>query len=276
MKLNAIILHTFRERASRVTLLVLAAVSTLILVAVALAVGSQPDPGGTVLTFFGRPASAPMDAAALTDAVRRFQAGFIGPLFFGIVLFGVLAGAGLLPSVLEKGIADVYFSKPIPRWYLLAGTVLGAVLAIGANALWFLGGLWLIGGLKFGVWNAGLFPAAGGVALAFAAAYAVTALAGVATRSTVLAILASFLFLAFVQGLLASRERTLYLLSENGLYRRAVDLLYYTFPQVDGALEAARAFAVGGAPAWGGPLQALLACAAWLGAAAVLLHRKDF
>lgn len=276
MKFLAIVLHTVRERASRVTLLVLAAVSLLILAGIALAVSSQEGPGGTVVTIFGQTASPPLAEDQVAEGVRQFQAGLIGPLFFGIVLFGVLAGAGLLPSVMEKGIADVYLSKPIPRWYLLAGTFLGAAVAIGANALLFLGGLWLIGGVKFGVWTAGLFPAALVVTLAFAAAYAITAFAGVATRSTVLAILASFLFLAFVQGLLAARERTLYLLSENAAYRLGVDALFYLLPQVGGTLDAARALAVGTAPLWGAPTQAALAGAGWLLLAALLLDRRDF
>jgi len=153
MKLLALIQHTFREVAAKATLWVLAGISTLILLVVALGFSTEASANGVVLMFFGHATSPPLEKAELEHAVATMQAGLAGGLMTGVFLFGLFATAGIIPEALEKGIVDLYLSKPIARWELLAGKSLGAVSVILANIFYFIGALWLVVGLKAGVWN---------------------------------------------------------------------------------------------------------------------------
>ncbi len=276
MKLLALILHTFREVAAKATLWVLAGISTLILVVVALGFSTEETANGVVLMFFGNATSPPLEKAQLEQAVATMQAGLAGGLMGGVFLFGIFATAGIIPEALEKGIVDLYLSKPIARWELLAGKSLGAVSVLFANIVYFIGALWVLVGLRAGVWGLQFLTSALLMAFVFACLYSLVTLLAVVSRNMGIAIIGAFLYLFVIGTALESRAHGLYLLSGSSAYRAIVDGLYYILPQLSGMQHQITALILNQETDWRPFAQSLASsCAVFAGAAAIL-QRKDF
>jgi ABC-type transport system involved in multi-copper enzyme maturation permease subunit len=268
---------TIRELSGKATLYVLAGISTVILLFVLLAVSSATtDAGESTILLFGNPVSPPNSAGDLPQIVRSIEAGLTGGLFFGIVLFGLFATAGLVPDALEKGIVDLYLSKPIARSELLLGKFLGGTIVILLNILYFIGCLWLLLGLKLGVWNFPFLYSTLPLTFAFACLFTIAVFFGVLARNMAIAIIAVFAYLFIFAGALESRVTGLYLLSENALYRRFLDGLYYALPQVLGVQHTTMGWIIGKDMLWQPFLQSFLSSGAILALSIILLRRKDF
>jgi ABC-type transport system involved in multi-copper enzyme maturation permease subunit len=276
MKIITLVKGTIRELAAKATLYVLAGISTLILLFSLLAIGAESTAEGMTITFFGKPASPPVTRETLADLAGKLEAGFAGGLFLGVVVFGVFGTAGVIPDALEKGTVDLYLSKPIARWQLLLGKYLGSVTVMFLNILYFIGGLWLIVGVKVGVWNTQFLLSSFLITYVFASLYAVVAFFGVVSRNMAIAIIAGILYLLLVAGPLESRQSGLYLLSENGVYRGILDGLYYIFPQIP-AMQSGAIHLISGEQAQATPFaQSFLSVVGILALASWLLQRKDF
>jgi len=276
MKLLALLLHAFLELKAKITLIVLAGISTLVLLVVLLALSSGQSEAGTTLFIFGQPASPPVAPDALAKLVSQIQGELAGGLFFGISLFGVFATASLIPDAQEKGTIDIYLSKPMARWQLLLGKQLGAVGVVFANIVYFVGASWLIIGLKVGVWNPHYLAAGLSMTLAFACLYSIVVFLAVISRSTAISIIGAFIYYFIAPVFLEGRESTLYLISENAVYRAIVDGLYYALPQIT-ALTSNIGNQIAQSPVeWVPFLQAPLSAAAIFGVAALLFNRTDY
>ncbi|HMK37978.1 MAG TPA: ABC transporter permease subunit [Bacteroidota bacterium] len=276
MKILTLLRWTIRELAARATLYVLAGISTFMLLFAALAIGADTAAEGMTITFFGRPASPPVTHEALADLAGKLEAGFAGGLFLGVVVFGVFGTAGVITDALEKGTVDLYLSKPIARWQLLLGKYLGSVSVMFLNIVYFIGGLWLIVGVKVGVWNARFLLSALLLTYVFAGLYAVVAFFGVVSRNVAIAIIAGILYVIVIAGPLEGRQTGLYLLSENAVYRGILDGLYYLFPQIP-AMESGAIRMISGEGLQATPfVQSFFSAGGILALAAWLLHRKDF
>ena len=154
MKILALIQYTFRELIARATLIVLAAISTLILLFCLLAFSTRTtDDGDDRAVLRERHVAPASRASCWSSSWRRCSPVSPAGCSSASSLFGVLATAGAIPDMLERGTVDLYLSKPLPRWQLLLGKYLGAVAVVFANILYFIGALWLISGLRLGVWN---------------------------------------------------------------------------------------------------------------------------
>jgi ABC-type transport system involved in multi-copper enzyme maturation permease subunit len=276
MKILALILGTCRELAAKATLYVLAGISTLILLGVLLAVSSTVHDGKSVLVIFGNEITPPTGEEAFPQLISQMEASLANGLFVGVVLFGMFATAGVLPDSLDKGTVDLYLSKPIARWELVLGKFLGAVTAIGANILYFIGLLWLIIGVKVGVWDAGFLIAFPAMTFVFACLFAVVAFFGVLSRNMAIAIIAGFVYLLIIAQLLEGRETGLYMISTNSVYRTIVDGCYYVLPQIPNMQGNLLRSISGGSFDWRPFGQSLLSSGAFLGLAAWNLQRRDF
>jgi ABC-type transport system involved in multi-copper enzyme maturation permease subunit len=279
MNLLVLIRLTLRELSSKATMYVLAGISTLILIGTAFVVSVSASDAGSTLMLFGQPASpVPVPFDELVKFIRQMQAGLAGGLFTGIMLFGVFATAGIVPDMLERGTVDLYLSKPIARWELLLGKYLGGVVAIGLNIIYFLLGAWLVFGLRTGVWDPTLLLSSLTMMFMFACLFALVTFAGVWTRSTATTIILTYLFLFIIEGpLLAHRETTLYLISENSVYRTILDGLFYIFPQISG-MQTGGANQISGLVEmdWKPFLQSFLSGTAFFLGGALLFKRRDF
>ncbi len=276
MKVFILVRYTLQELSSKVALYFLLGISTLIIVFLLLGLSSQTVADGVVLTLFGNPVTPSMGVADHAQLVTRVQASLAGGLLFGIVLFGVIATAGIVPAMLERGTIDIYLSKPVARWELLLGKSLGAVAIVLINIVYFLGAIWLLSGLKLGVWNTQLIVAAFSMTFAFACLYSIVLLLGVISQGSALPILGSFLYLFLIGGLLQGRQQVLYLISDNAVYRAVLDGLYYLLPQLSALKENIAGQIMNNPPDWKPFVQSLLSAALLFLGSATLFSRKDF
>jgi ABC-type transport system involved in multi-copper enzyme maturation permease subunit len=276
MKFLALIRLTLRELAAKATFIILAAISTIVLLGLAAAVGTTTTPDGTVLQVFGQQASPPMPEDQIAETIRGMQAGLAGGLFTGIILFGIFATAGVIPDALEKGTVDLYLSKPIARWELLLGKYLGAVAAIFVNVLYFMAGAWIIFGIKCGVWDTRILLSTFTITYMFACLYAVVVFLAVLTRNTPVSIILVYLYLFVVGPVLQNRETVLYLISDNTIYRSFIDGLSYLFPQLDAMRTNGAKQLLAQEMDWKPFLQSFLSASAFFLGGAVVLKQRDF
>jgi ABC-type transport system involved in multi-copper enzyme maturation permease subunit len=276
MKIVALIMQTLRELIAKATLIFLAGISTLIIVVLLLGLSSTEAPGGVMLTIFGLPITPAVTQEQLVQIASMFQATLAGGLFGGLVLFGVFATAGVIPEMLEKGTVDLYLSKPLPRWELLLGKFLGAVFVVLVNVVYFIGALWMIFGLKVGVWNAGFLVSSLTVTFVFACLFSIVAHLGVTSRNMAIPIIGAFLYLFIIGPILENREHTLYLISGNEVYRSMIDAVYWVLPQLSAMQDAIKRSITGQPGGWVAFLQSFLSASAILGWGAWIFQNRDF
>ncbi len=157
---------TFREVWAKKITLGLFVVCTILWMLMAFALNLDIVEGSlTGVRLFGQDTGAPTEtrqdeagnsvteALSLETFVVTIQAAVAGVGYWVATLLGLFAVAALLPSVLDRGHADVLFSKPMTRLSILSGHVLG-VAAVGLLLASYLFGLiFLVMSLKTGYWN---------------------------------------------------------------------------------------------------------------------------
>jgi ABC-type transport system involved in multi-copper enzyme maturation permease subunit len=224
---------TFSESIRKGTLIFYFAVATIFIGFFAFAFGLSAE-NPNVITIFGNPIPAP--PTGNLDLVQHLLMQMHSSSVFWIILFGIFGVAGLVPSMLEKGTIDLFLSKPLHRAEMLMARALGATAGIAANLAYFFIGIWLVFGLKLGVWNWGFLSSALYVIFAFACLFSIVALVGLTTRSSGFSILLTIVYI-FVSSLLEGREHFLFRLSDNAIYHRILDGLYYITPQLSAMLS---------------------------------------
>ncbi len=228
MKLRAIIKDTLRETISKGTLLFFFGLSTVILIVLFFIIRIDTANGVSSLSIF----SNPIPDAAKTKLVEAIQIGLIQTAFFGIILFGIFAVAGIIPSTMERGTIDLYLSKPLSRAFLLLGKYLGALCGVGVNLLYVITGCWLIFGLKTGVWNFIFLYSFVVFLFIFAIMLCFIVLLGVIMRSSGFTIMFAFIYIFIADPLLTNRTLLLYPLWNNTVFHRLIDGVYYVLPQL--------------------------------------------
>lgn len=166
--------------------------------------------------------------------VRRFvntSYSFIS-LFLYIwgTLLAIFASSGLLPSVLEPGRISLLLSKPITRPMLLIGRYVGNVLVVAANHIYLILAIWLIIGVKTGMWETRFLLAIPGTLFVFAILLCVVMLIGVVFESAALSVMVT-VALMLISAVLAQTGLMMRLL-DPGLSRWLWMTLYWIFPKV--------------------------------------------
>ncbi len=276
MRITTLILATFRELLSKTTLYILLGISTLILLGTLASLSSEKTGEGVVLKVFGNPVSPPTQLEELAPLVNGMQAGLARGLLAGIMLFGVFATASIVPDSLEKGTVDLYLSKPVARWELLLGKYLGSVTVMLAVILYFIGGIWLGFGVKIGIWNWEFLLSAFTMTFMFGCIFSMVLFLGVVFRNAAIPIIGCFIYLMFVDNLLQNRETSLYLLSDNKIYRGILDGLYYLFPQIAGMQKGLQNQIIHKTMEWQPFAQALLSSSAIFGCSTLIIRGRDF
>jgi ABC-type transport system involved in multi-copper enzyme maturation permease subunit len=233
MRLWGMIRFTIGETLRKGTLLFYFGVGTFILIIFASGIGQSPE-DSNVVTLFGNPVSK--QSIQDHNVVEFILVMLHRQSVSAIMLFGIFGIAGLIPSMLEKGKIDLFLSKPLTRGELLMARSIGAVSGIAINLIYFFLGIWLIFGLRIGVWHWGFLSSVIYVIIAFFCYYSVVAIVGLITRSTGFSILLAFLFSIISWGL-EKREQGLYVIWDNSIYHRLLDGLYYLTPQLSAMLE---------------------------------------
>jgi hypothetical protein len=116
------------------------------------------------------------------------------------MLASVIVTGFFVPSMLHKGTLDMLLVKPLRRWRLLVYKYLGGLAFIALNAAVAVGGVWLVLGLRAGVWCHAVLLLVPVLTFAFAVLYAVSVLVSVLTHSPVVTILITCLAWALLYG----------------------------------------------------------------------------
>ncbi len=137
------------------------------------------------------------------EFVRQIESNLVG--FFGgaiALLLSAIITAFFIPNMLRKGTVDLLVVKPIHRTTLLFYKYIGGLVFIFLNTSFMVVGIWVVVGLRTGMWGPGFLASIFIITFQFALYYAVSTLFGVLTRSPIVAILASC-FAWFAIGLVA-------------------------------------------------------------------------
>jgi len=110
------------------------------------------------------------------------------------VFVAVLVTASMIPQTFEAGSVDLLLSKPISRSWLFLAKFFGGCAFIAINAAYFIGGLWLLLGLRIGLWNQRLLWAIPLYLFLFAIYYSVSALAGLVWRNAIVSVVMAVVF----------------------------------------------------------------------------------
>jgi hypothetical protein len=107
------------------------------------------------------------------------------------VVLAIIATAGFLPNLMEKGAIDVLLAKPLPRWKLFLGKYLGSLAFILAQATVFVVLTFVVMGVRWRMWLWEYLLVIPLVTVLFSYLYCVSALTAVMWRSTAASVLVS-------------------------------------------------------------------------------------
>jgi hypothetical protein len=148
-------------------------------------------------SVIGTPLPLRKDFVVKTSLVllTNFVVGMIG------IFCGIVVTASIIPQTFEPGAIDLLLSKPISRPFLYLTKFVGGCAFTLITAGYILGGLWLVVGLRHGVWYPVLLTCIPIFLSVFAIYYSVSAWAGVVWRNTIVSIVVTGLFWGVCWGL---------------------------------------------------------------------------
>ena len=112
---------------------------------------------------------------------------------FGMIA-AILVTSTIIPQMFEPGSINLLLSKPISRSALFVSKFLGACAFILLNVSLLIGGLWLIAGTRFGIWNYGILWCIPLFLFMFLIYYAVSAFTGLIWKSAVISVVLTVIF----------------------------------------------------------------------------------
>ena len=270
----ALIRDTFREALARKIFWVLFGLSTLLILffLFLLRIDIVAGANAARISMFGRQTGANPD---VDRVVRGVYGGIATFLYTWGMFLAVFASSGLVPSVLEPGRIELLLSKPVSRTHILLGRFAGNVLVVALNSAFLVLGVWIILGVKTGIWSPSFLIAIATTTFVFAVLLAVVVLIGVWLESAAAATMIT-VALMIISPILAQTSLMMRLLSSEWS-RNLWRVLYYSLPKVyelgKMTLDAiqSRTFA-GFMPIW---TSALFGAVALAGALAIFA-RRDF
>jgi len=177
------------------------------------------------------------------NIVRQAHGAIAAFLFTAGMFLAVFASAGLIPSVFEPGRIELLLSKPVERYHILIGRYIGNLLVIALNVFYLVFTVWLIFGLKTGVWTYGFLWSSALTLFVFAILLTVVVLIGVLWESAVIATMVTF-GIMLVSPILAQKPLLERLLTSE-TSRNIVRALYYVLPKVFDLGRICRALVIG-------------------------------
>ncbi|MGC4005665.1 MAG: ABC transporter permease [Pirellulales bacterium] len=133
------------------------------------------------------------------DFLIRTAVGTISSFFLGYLgLFaGIIVTASVIPQTFEPGAIDLLLSKPVSRTGVYLSKFCGGCMFVLLNTAFLLGGLWLLVGLRHGVWIGSLPLCIPVFLFWFMVFYSVSALVGLIWRNAIVAITATIALWGF-------------------------------------------------------------------------------
>lgn len=233
--------QTIREAFARKIFIMFAGISSLILILFAVAFASigLEDLSGSIQVETGQ------NRGVLEEVVGGIKLFIVVPLFGGGLFLSIFSASSFIPNMLEKGSIDVLLSKPISRAQIIHGKFLGGTFVVFTNIAYLVLGIWLLIGLKFGVWDPSFLITIFTITFAFAVLYGLIILIGILSQSSILAMMLTYLIFFILSPILNMREQIL-LLSDNKVLEIILDILYYIVPKTSELGSITSDLAVGG------------------------------
>jgi ABC-type transport system involved in multi-copper enzyme maturation permease subunit len=222
----ALVVDTFREAMARRIIWGFFGCSTALILFFLLIVKIDVVQGAiATMSLFGKTGQA----QDMTKMVTNVHA-VISNLLYGFgMLLAILASAGLIPTIFEPGRIELLLSKPVSRTHILMGRYLGNLLVIAANIFYPVIAVWLIFGIKTGVWTPGFLYSSLLTVFMFAVYLSIIVLIGVQWESAVVSTMVTFAVVV-ISVILSFRSNLEKLLSSEWS-RDVVRGLYYILPK---------------------------------------------
>lgn len=193
------------------------------------------------MTIFGKEAHPNQNVNLL---VRQVHGGIAAFLYTVGMFLAVFASAGLIPTIFEPGRIELLLSKPVKRYHILLGRYIGNLLVVGFNVFYLVLAIYLIFGIKTGVWNTNFVMSAFMTMFMFAVLLTVVLLIGVLVESAAVAIMVTFA-LMLISPILAQKSTIERLLSAEWS-RDILRGLYYALPKFFDGGRILRELVIGG------------------------------
>ncbi|MCE9670339.1 ABC transporter permease [Myxococcus stipitatus] len=228
--------YVLREAVSRKFILAFLVGITLVLAVVALSLRLDVIDGALAASrLFGNELRASIQSVDV--ALRPVFQGAAFIVFYGGILFGIVACSDFAPGLMSPGRIEHLLALPIQRWQLLAGTFLGVMTLALGGTLYGTTGLVLIFGVKAGYWTVGPLVAGLMACVGFAAVYAVMLTTATLVRSAALCAAAGFTLL--VGGIIAGHRQDISRFFEEGVSRDLFMAVTVMLPRLSALAEAA-------------------------------------
>ena len=159
-----------------------------------------------------------------------FKTAVTVPLFGGGLFISIFAVSGLIPSLLEKGTVEFFLSRPVRRWELLLGELLGGVYVIFLNITFLVVSTWLIVGIYLNDWSLSFLLIIPLITLAFLVFYSLIMLMGIKWQNSVAAMMVAYLIFIALSPILHGKE-TIFLFLNAPVWKYLINGLYYLLPQ---------------------------------------------
>jgi ABC-type transport system involved in multi-copper enzyme maturation permease subunit len=142
--------------------------------------------------FFG---ALPLEAASAPLGYQLYVLGqnVISIGAWAAILVGVIITSFFIPNMLAKGTVEMMLVKPINRWSLILYKYVGGLSFIFLINAYAVTGMWLMLGLRTGLWANGLLLLIVTLTFFFAILYSVSTFVSVATRSIIATIIVTIL-----------------------------------------------------------------------------------
>lgn len=150
----------------------------------------------TVSFLFGAvPLKRVFRPTSIGQVVYLIENNLVNGLGAGIaIILGVIITSFFIPNMLRKGSVDLMLAKPISRATLLVYKYIGGMSFMFIFAAVSVGSVWVVIGLRSGLWNPKFLLLIPLLTFAFGILYAVSTLIAVLTRSAVASLLVTLAF----------------------------------------------------------------------------------
>jgi len=224
---QALVVDTFREASARKIIWGFFGCSTMLILFFLLIFKIDVVQGSlATITIFGKT----QQSQNVNQVVRVAHAGIAAFLYGFGMLLAILASAGLIPTIFEPGRIELLLSKPVERWHILLGRYLGNLLVIALNIFYPVLALWILFGVKTGIWTAGFLWGSLLTLFMFAVYLSVILLIGVVWESAVVATMVTFGMM--ILSVIVFNKNIIEKLLSSEWSRDAVRFLYYLLPKV--------------------------------------------
>lgn len=227
--------YVLREAASRKFILAFLLGVTGVLLTLSLSLRIEVVDGALAASrLFGEVMN--LDIRAVDVALKPVFMAAAALVFYGGILFGVVACSDFAPSLLSPGRIEHLLALPLRRWHILAGTFVGVMTLAVCGALYGSVGLVVIFGVKTGYWTVGPIIAALLACVSFAAVYAVMLTTATVIRSA--ALCAALGGITLVAGVIAGFRTKIAPFIEEGLTREVFKAVTLVLPRLSSLAQA--------------------------------------